>query len=374
MFLHEIRLSDYRNYEQIHFCTNAKVNLFIGKNAQGKTNLLEAIYVLALTKSHRTKSDKELIRFEQNSCHIQAQVEKKHGHLQLDLQIMQRGKKVKINGLEQKKLSDYVGQFNVVMFAPQDLDLVKDGPQVRRRFLDMEIGQIYPSYIYDVNQYAKVLEQRNHYLKNGFAGSVLNPQMIEVWNEQLALYGSKIMVKRQNFISQLQSFAQKTHAGITKDQESLRLEYKPSFEYDFSAEQFTLIEQFMLKLREVKEQEMRRGITLIGPHRDDLCFFINDHDVQTFGSQGQQRTTALSLKLAEVEFIRQEVGEYPILLLDDVLSELDEERQLQLVETFRDKVQIFITSTGVEASFLQKLKEASTYHIHQASIKEIGGA
>ncbi|PYI52378.1 DNA replication/repair protein RecF [Paenibacillus flagellatus] len=368
MYLKKLALSEYRNYESVEFATEGAVNIFVGPNAQGKTNLLEAIFVLALTKSHRTHQDKELIRWGADRTMIRGELDKRYGPCTLDLAISNQGKKAKINGLEQKKLSGFIGALNVVLFAPEDLNIVKGSPGVRRRFLDMEIGQVQPSYLYDLSQYQKVLVQRNNLLKQSFRDSSANGAMMDVWNEQLVRLGIKIMKKRQNFIKKLQIWAESIHRGITNGSETLMIAYKPSFDYAEPVEESVLFEQFMIKLSQAKDQEIRRGTTLFGPHRDDLAFFINDKDVQTFGSQGQQRTTALSLKLAEIEFIHEEVGEYPILLLDDVLSELDTYRQTQLLETFQTKVQTFITTTGVESLQMNRLENASIFHVRNGQL------
>lgn len=364
MYLKHLVLRDYRNYEALDFATEGAVNIIVGPNAQGKTNLLEAIFVLALTRSHRTHQDKELIRWGAERTMLRCELDKRYGPCTLELAIASQGKKAKVNGLEQKKLSDFIGALNVVLFAPEDLSIVKGSPGVRRRFLDMEIGQVQPSYLYDLSQYQKVLVQRNHFLKQSYRETVASSAMLDIWNEQLARLGIKIMKKRQSFIKKLQIWAETIHRGITNGSETLRIDYRPSFECELAGEETVLFEQFMIKLSQAKDQEMRRGTTLYGPHRDDLAFFINDRDVQTFGSQGQQRTTALSLKLAEIEFIHEEVGDYPVLLLDDVLSELDTYRQTQLLETFQTKVQTFITTTGVESLQMNRLENASIFHVH----------
>lgn len=369
MFLRKLALQHYRNYGSIELSTNKAVNVFIGPNAQGKTNLLESIFVLALTKSHRTYQDKELIAWERPEAVIYGEVDKKYGPCKLQLQISAQGKKARINGLEQKKLSGFVGALNVVMFAPEDLEIVKGSPGVRRRFLDMEIGQVHPGYLYDITQYQKILQQRNHYLKqHGGPGGGAKTEMLQVWNEQLATFGTKIMKKRQSFIEKLERWAKTIHSGITADKEALKMEYKPSFGETAGEDETILFRQFMIKLSEVKDQELRRGTTLAGPHRDDLHFFINGKEVQTFGSQGQQRTTALSVKLAELELMNEEVGEYPLLLLDDVLSELDQHRQTQLIETIQNKVQTFITTTGMESVDLSKIPDLAVFQVREGSI------
>lgn len=360
-------MKNYRNYDQLEIDTSNSVNLFIGPNAQGKTNLLESIYVLALTKSHRTHQDRELIQWEQKQALLQCELEKKYGSCKLELSISQQGKRAKINGLEQKKLSSYVGSMNVVLFAPEDMEIVKGSPGIRRRFLDMEIGQIYPGYLYDLSQFQKILMQRNNFLKK-YERSTANEELLQVWNEQFVQYSVKIMKRRQNFIIKLQNWAEQIHSSITSQNERLKIQYAPSFDFrEHLEDEIVLFEQCMIKLNEIKEQEIRRGMSLAGPHRDDLLFYINDRQAQNFGSQGQQRTTALSIKLAEIQLIFEEVGEYPILLLDDVLSELDRNRQTQLIETFQNKVQTFITATDVDQIHANRYYNASTYQISNGS-------
>ncbi|MBJ6361694.1 DNA replication/repair protein RecF [Paenibacillus sp. GCM10012307] len=371
MFLKQITLQNYRNYERIELNTDSQVNLFVGENAQGKTNLLEAVFVLALTKSHRTNKDKELIGWEGAHAHIHGEVEKKYGTVKLDLSFSSQGKKAKVNGLEQRKLSAFIGSLNVVMFAPEDLEIVKGAPGIRRRFLDMEIGQVQPGYLHTLQQYGKVLAQRNNYLKSSGPGSAQQP-LLDVWNMQLAEFGVKIIKKRQSFIHKLLRWAKSIHSGITAGKEELDIKYRPSLDIDLEQDQSVLFEQFMIKLTQVKDQELRRGVTLIGPHRDDLTFYINGKEAQVYGSQGQQRTTALSLKLAEIELIHEEIGEYPLLLLDDVLSELDQNRQTQLIETFQTKVQTFITTTGLESVNLSKLKDARVYQVSKGQVASAG--
>lgn len=369
MKLSSLSLRNYRNYVSADLETDHRVNVFIGQNAQGKTNLLEAIYMIALTKSHRTSKDKELIRWGEDQAVLSAMVERKYGDCRLQLDITNRGKKARINGLEQRKLSEYIGTLNVVLFAPEDLEIVKGSPAVRRRFLDMEIAQVHPSYLHSLNQYHKVLNQRNNFLKSGKAYDASSEPLLAVWNEQLAAYGSKIMGKRQGFIHKLQEWAEMIHTGITGGAEKLDIRYMPSVEMDPAEDETVLFHRFMVKLTQTKEQELRRGATMVGPHRDDLSFRINGKDAYSFGSQGQQRTTALSLKLAEIELIQQETGEYPVLLLDDVLSELDRHRQTQLIETFRSKVQTFITTTGVEGIRMESLDDVRLFDVSGGEIQ-----
>lgn len=369
MFVKKLSLQHYRNYGALTLDSFGGVNLMIGRNAQGKTNLLEALFFLALTKSHRTSKDRELISFGESHAVVHAEIEKKYGHLSLELKLSAQGKKAKLNGLEQRKLSDFIGSLNAVMFAPEDLEIVKGTPGIRRRFLDMEIGQVQPGYLYHLQQYQKVLLQRNNLLKQMWGGSSDQTVMLEIWNEQLVEHGVKIIKKRKQFIRKLQKWADHIHGGITGGSENLRLSYLPSFGEAEEEDEAVLLSQFMIKLSQMKDQEIRRGMTLAGPHRDDLAFHINGNEAQVYGSQGQQRTTALSLKLAEIELIHEEIGEYPILLLDDVLSELDPYRQTQLIETFQSKVQTFITATGIESINASRLQDASIFHVQEGQVR-----
>lgn len=368
MYIEQLKLSHYRNYEHISLNFSPTINVFIGENAQGKTNIMESIYVLAMAKSHRTSNDKELIHWDADYGKIEGVVQKKYGSLPIELVVSKKGKKGKINHLEQTKLSNYIGQMNVVMFAPEDLNVVKGSPQVRRRFIDMEIGQISSVYLYDLLNFQKVLKQRNHLLKMNQGKSCINDVMFEVYTEQYIQTAIKIIQKRFYFMELLQQWAEPIHTSISRGLEKLVVTYKPvsGMKADWSIEQMTnYLEQ---KLHEVKNRELERGVTLIGPHRDDLQFLVNDYDVQTFGSQGQQRTTALSLKLAEIELIKQETKEVPILLLDDVLSELDDYRQTHLLNTIQGEVQTFVTTTSVEGIQHETIQQAEMFHVKQGTI------
>lgn len=365
MHLKEVKLQHYRNYDHIHLFAEAGVNIFLGKNAQGKTNILEAMFVSALTKSHRTSKDKDLIQWNAEQATIHCEVERRLGTANLDLIFSNKGKKAKVNGLEKRKLSEFIGTLNAVMFAPEDLSIVKGNPSVRRKFIDMEIGQISPNYIYHLSQYQKVLVQRNNLLKQNPASALA---MIDIWNEQMAGLAVKILKKRKQFMTKLQGWAKEIHTGISNGQEALEIMYEDSAEIESLEDETVAIDRFMIKLSQVKEQEFRRGVSLIGPHRDDLSFYINGKNVHDFGSQGQQRTTALSLKLAEIELIHQEVGEYPILLLDDVLSELDPYRQSQLLQTIFEKVQTFVTTTSIDGIDEATLSKSALFHVNQGKI------
>jgi DNA replication and repair protein RecF len=371
LYIENISLTNYRNYDKAEVSFENKVNVFLGENAQGKTNIMEAIYVLAIAKSHRTSRDKELISWDKDYAKIEGIIKNKRGPLDLKLIISNKGKKAKLNHIEQKKLSQYIGAMNIVMFAPEDLNLVKGSPQVRRRFIDIEIGQVNPVYMHDLGLYQKLLQQRNHLLKQMQRKQTKDYTMLEVMTTQLTEVAAKIFLKRFEFIKLLQKWADPIHKGISRNLEQLEIQYKPSVDVSENMDLSKMIEVCLEKFDKIRNKEIERGVTLAGPHRDDLLFLVNGKDVQTYGSQGQQRTTALSVKLAEIELIHSEVGEYPILLLDDVLSELDDYRQSHLLNTIQGKVQTFVTTTNVDGIDHATLNEAATFNVIKGEIKKI---
>lgn len=368
MHIQQLTLKNYRNYDQLDLAFDDKINLIIGENAQGKTNLMEAIYVLAFTKSHRTAREKELIQWEKEYAKIEGRITKRNQSLPLEIVISSKGKKAKMNYMEQKRLSDYVGALNVVMFAPEDLTLVKGVPQIRRRFIDMELGQIQPRYVYHLGQYQKILKQRNHLLKQMQRQSVFDRTMLTILTEQLIEHAATLVERRFNFLDLLRKWAGPIHRGISRGLESLEIQYSPTIEVSETANKEKIVTTYLSKFKSLQDKEIDRGTTLIGPHRDDLLFFVNNKDVQTFGSQGQQRTTALSLKLAEIELICNEVGEYPVLLLDDVLSELDDYRQSHLLNTIKGKVQTFVSTTSIEGINHDTLQEAELFRVRNGTV------
>ncbi len=369
MYIEELQLKNYRNYERLEANFENKVNVILGENAQGKTNVMESIYVLAMAKSHRTSNDKELIRWDQDYAKIEGRIAKSRGSLPMQLVISKKGKQARFNHIEQRKLSQYVGNMNVVMFAPEDLNLVKGSPLIRRRFIDMEIGQVSPVYLHDISQYQKILQQRNHYLKQLQTRQQKDQTMLDILTEQFIDYAAKIAARRFEFLRLLEQWALPIHQGISRGLETLEIHYKPSADVSEEQSLSKMVEIYQEKFAKIKLKEIDRGVTMFGPHRDDLAFHVNGRDVQTFGSQGQQRTTALSVKLAEIELIYKEIGEYPILLLDDVLSELDDYRQSHLLNTIQGKVQTFVTTTSVDGIDHQTLKEAAAYRVEAGTIE-----
>lgn len=348
MRLNKLELAHYRNYESLSFSFPKNLNIFLGENAQGKTNLLESIYVLAMTRSHRTNNEKDFIQWGADFARLNGEIQRNARPVELEMSISNKGKRTKINRLEQKKLSDYLGELNVVLFAPEDLYLIKGAPQMRRRFIDMELGQIDNRYLFYLTTYQRVLKQRNKYLKQLSSEKEPDLTYLTILSEQLAEAGSHVLFLRLQFIKKLEGWSQEIHQSITDQRETLRIEYQSSLKVTEEQSQAELETIFLTELTTNFKREIFTQNTSIGPHRDDLLFFIDDKNVQTFGSQGQQRTAALSLKLAEIELIKAEIGEYPILLLDDVMSELDDERQIHLLKTIADKVQTFVTTTTLK--------------------------
>src|SRR5699024_9310836 len=370
MHIQQLQLKNYRNYETMDISFNNHINVIIGENAQGKTNSLEAIYVLAFTKSYRTPREKELIQWDMEYGKIQGRVIKRNQSFPLEIIFNVKGKKAKLNHIEQKRLSDYIGALNIVMFAPEDLMLVKGAPQGRRRFVDMELGQIQPRYIYHLGQYQKILKQRNHLLKQLYKKENPDLTMLHVLTEQLISHGAALLERRFTFLTLLREWAATIHSGISRNLEKLSIKYIPTIDVSEEANKEKIETIYTEKFREIEKKEIDRQTTLIGPHRDDLAFFINDKNVQIYGSQGQQRTTALSVKLAEIELIYNEIGEYPVLLLDDVLSELDSYRQSHLLNTIQGKVQTFVSTTTVEGIQHETIEQASLYHVDNGAIEQ----
>lgn len=370
MYLEELELKNFRNYRTIKVEFSPQINVLIGKNAQGKTNLLEAIYVLAMARSHRTNNDRELICFKQKDAFLAGRVTRKLGSLPLEILLNRRGKKAKVNHLEQARLSQYIGHLNVILFAPEDLLLVKGSPTVRRRFIDMEFGQIDPRYLYNLTQYRAILKQRNNYLKQLQQKKANDLMYLEVLSEQLATFGGAIIVKRLEFLAELERYAKEIHAQITQGNENLSFKYESSLKEDLKSTENEIIANLKKGFANLQPKEIFQGTTLLGPHRDDVVFEIDQKNVQIYGSQGQQRTTALSVKLAEIELMKSQTGEYPILLLDDVLSELDGTRQTHLLKAIQGKVQTFLTTPGLSEITKKLIKEPKIFHIEAGTISE----
>lgn len=359
----KLKLNNYRNYSSIEVGFSSGTNIILGKNAQGKTNLLEAIFTCAIGKSMRATRDNEVIKWGEENAKIKLEVEKRFGKSKIEIYFFKAGKKaIKINSMPIRRIGELLGELRCVFFAPDELKLIKESPEDRRRFMDITLSQISKTYFNLLNKYEKVISTRNKLLKdfkdkNNFKKtSKINlddfedfKRMISVYNSQLAECAAKITISRSNLIISLAPFAQKAHSFLTNNQETLEIGYQGTFpfedEVNSSNEKMEEIKQKYISLYEKNlEKDLSLGYTTIGPHRDDIKVLVNQTDVKSFGSQGQQRTAALSLKLAEIEIIKAQTGEMPILILDDVLSELDKSRREKLLK-FCSLTQTFISST-----------------------------
>lgn len=368
MILTELHLHHFRNYEEqtVHFAPG--VNVLIGHNAQGKTNMLEAIYALSLTRSHRTNNDRELINWQEQTASISGIVQKATGKVPLELQFTKDGKRAKVNHLEQARLSSYIGQLNAILFAPEDLSLVKGAPSIRRRFMDMEFSQMSSKYLYNASQYRSLLRQRNKYLKQLKYGQQHDQVLLDVLSDQLAAYGAEIVVARWHFLRQLEKWAADLHYQISLNAEKLRLVYATQLQVTAETTVDAAYQQLLAVYQENKQREIEQGSTMFGPQRDDLRFMVNGKNVHSFGSQGQQRTTALAVKLAEIDLMKEQTGEYPLLLLDDVLSELDTIRQTHLLTAIQNKVQTFLTTTSLSDVARQLINEPTIFNIENGTL------
>lgn len=339
MIIESVDLQNYRNYEFLNMTFDNKINIIYGDNAQGKTNILESLYVCATSKSHRGSKDKDIIRFGNDEAHIKVMV-KKHGmNYRLDMHLKKnKTKGIAVNGIPIRRAVELFGIINIIIFSPEDMNIIKNGPSERRRFMDMELSQLDKIYLSNLVNYNKVVVQRNKLLKQlQFSGDSGLVDMLDVWDMQLVRYGSEIIKRRMDFIDNINSIIRPVHSKLSGNKEILNLRYIPC----------TTIDNFKDEVIRSRERDIKFKMTNVGPHKDDVAFFINDKDVRKYGSQGQQRTCALSLKLAEIELVKKVINDTPVLLLDDVLSELDANRQNFLLDSIGD-IQTIITCTGLD--------------------------
>ena len=355
MYFKEIELNNFRNYRQQRVEFDPKLNIILGDNAQGKTNLLESLFIMGLGKSFKTNNDKEMIAFGEEfakaSCVVCSDLGK---NTNIEIIYSKEGKVIKVDGIKLSRNIDLLENVYVVVFSPEDLKIVKDGPDLRRRFLDRELCQIKPLYYSDLGNYKKVLKQRNVLLRDQCRDETL----FEVFDESLADYGLRIVEERKKFIARLFEICAKIHSDISNNKEQLNISYETNTRDK---------EQFKAKLRENFEEDLIRGYTSFGPHKDSLNIKINGKDIRIYGSQGQQRTASLSMKLAEIELIKQETGQNAVLLLDDVLSELDINRQRYLIESMKD-VQIFVSSTDIDENLRKLLPDGNVYYVDNGKV------
>lgn len=359
MYINSLEVGNFRNYEFAKVEFHDKINILYGDNAQGKTNLMEAIFVCGTTKSHKGSKDKELIRLNEEEAHIRIYLTKKNMKHRIDMHLKKnKGKGIAIDGVPIKRSGELLGLLNVIFFSPEDLRIIKNGPSERRKFINMELCQLDSLYLHDLGEYNKVLMQRNKLLKQiSFQPSLKDT--LDIWDMNLMEYGKKIILRREDFVKEISSIVTRVNEQLTGGKEHIKMFYEPD----------TTIEEFEEKLKKSREKDFKMFSTSVGPHRDDLCFMNGDIDIRKYGSQGQQRTCALSLKLAEIELVKRTIGDSPILLLDDVLSELDRNRQNYLLDSIHD-IQTIITCTGIEEFVNSRLILDKIFRVIQGSILE----
>ena len=351
MNIRSIELKNFRNYENLEISFDEGTNILFGDNAQGKTNILEAAYMSGTTKSHKGSRDKEMIRFGEEEAHLKTVVARGGREYQIDMHLKKnRAKGIAIDKIPIKKASELFGILNIVFFSPEDLNIIKSGPAERRRFLDSELCQLDRIYLADLTNYNKILAQRNKLLKDMIYRPGLS-DTLPVWDMQLIETGKKIIRRRKQFVDELREIVSDIHYRISGGKEELFLKYEPNIDDIF----------FEDELSRAKEKDKKLCQTSVGPHRDDLLFSIGDVDIRKYGSQGQQRTSALSLKLSEIELVRKSISDTPVLLLDDVLSELDSSRQNYLLNNISD-TQTIITCTGLDEFVRNRFTVNRVFH------------
>lgn len=362
MNIRSIELKNFRNYENLEISFDEGTNILFGDNAQGKTNILEAAYMSGTTKSHKGSRDREMIRFGEEEAHLKTVVVRGGREYQIDMHLKKnRAKGIAIDKIPIKKASELFGILNIVFFSPEDLNIIKNGPAERRRFLDSELCQLDRIYLADLTNYNKILAQRNKLLKDMIYRPSLSDEL-PVWDMQLIETGKKIIRRRKQFVDELREIVSDIHYRISGGKEELFLKYEPNIDDIF----------FEDELSRAKEKDKKLCQTSVGPHRDDLLFSIGDVDIRKYGSQGQQRTSALSLKLSEIELVRKSISDTPVLLLDDVLSELDSSRQNYLLNNISD-TQTIITCTGLDEFVrnrftVNRVFEVIAGHVYERSI------
>ena len=357
MIIRSLELQNFRNYENAHIEFSQGVNIFYGDNAQGKTNILEAVYLGATARSHRAGKDREMIRFGEEEAHIKYFVEKRDIVDRVDMHLKKsRAKGIALNGMPLRRASDLFGIANVVFFSPEDLNIIKEGPSERRKFIDMELCQLDKVYMSNLANYNKVVMQRNKLLKDMDLHQDYM-DTLQVWDMQMVKYGCEVIRRREQFVRQLEAMMKEIHASITGGKEEITVSYEPSVS----------AENFERELEKGRSRDLKARVSLIGPHRDDLAFMLGDIDIRTFGSQGQQRTAALSLKLSEIQIVKERIGDQPVLLLDDVLSELDSSRQEKLLDSIQH-VQTFLTCTGVDEFVKNRFPVNKIFRVTQGNV------
>ena len=357
MYIESVQLKNFRNYDSLELDLAQGTNIFYGNNAQGKTNILEALYLCGTTKSHKGSKDKDMIRFGEDESHIRMMVKRDELSYKIDMHLRKnKAKGVAINGLPIRKAGELFGVVNLVFFSPEDLNIIKNGPGERRRFIDLELCQLDKIYITDLASYNHIVNQRNKLLKDIYIQPSLK-DTLDIWDMQMAEYGRRLINKRSDFIAELNETVRKTHHNLTGGLEELEVIYEPS----------CTSEELEKSVQLNREKDMRMKLTSVGPHRDDLCVMANGIDIRRYGSQGQQRTAALSLKLSEIYMVKRKIKDTPILLLDDVLSELDRSRQNYLLDSIRD-IQTLITCTGLDDFISHQFQIHKVFQVVQGNV------
>lgn len=358
MIIKSLELMNFRNYNLLDLKFSEGTNILYGDNAQGKTNVLEAIYMSATTKSHKGSKDRDIVNFHAEEAHIRTYLEKEGIEYKVDMHLRKnKSKGIAVDGQKLKKAADLLGLLNVVFFSPEDLGIIKNGPAERRRFVDMELCQLDNFYLYNLNHYSKIVNQRNKLLKDMY----FNPQLkdtLNIWDSQLVSFGSKIIERRRIFVEQLNEIILGIHKKLSGGKEELVIKYEPDVE----------IEDFENSMKASQEKDIKLKQTCVGPHRDDFSFMVGEIDIRKFGSQGQQRTAALSLKLSEIELVKKVTKDTPVLLLDDVLSELDSSRQQFLLNTIGD-IQTIITCTGLDEFVNNRFEIDKVFRVVEGAIE-----
>lgn len=356
MYIKKIQLNNFRNYKKQEIELSEGINLFFGDNAQGKTNILESIFLCAIGKSFRAKKEKELINLDEKYATIEIDFEKADRSGKIKIELNDK-KIIYSNGIKQNKLSDILGKINIVMFSPDDIEILKSGPAKRRRFLNIMISQLRPRYMYNLNMYIKAAEQRNNYLRQIDLENK-NKELLDVWDEKVSEYGYEVYKYRNEFVNKIKEKINKYHKEITENKEEIKIKYISDCENK---------EKYKEELKKTRGQDILKGYTTRGVHRDDIYIYINGKQVNIYGSQGQNRTVILSLKLAELEIIKEEIGEYPILLLDDFMSELDQKRRENFLKNINN-TQILITSTD---EFTIEEKMFKKFRVNNANVEKV---
>lgn len=357
MYIESIQLKNFRNYEFLEMEFDKGTNILYGDNAQGKTNILEAVYLCGTSKSHKGSKDKEIIRFHEDESHIRMMIRKDEMSYKIDMHLKKnKAKGVAINGLPIKKARELLGVVNLVFFSPEDLNIIKNGPSERRRFLDLELCQLDTIYLTDLANYNHIVNQRNKLLKDMSLNSRLR-DTLDVWDMQMVHYGKAIIEKRKAFVEELNEIVHEIHRNLTGGIEQIDVVYEPN----------TQSKNFEEMLFRNRERDFRMKMTSTGPHRDDLCVMINGIDIRKYGSQGQQRTAALSLKLSEIYLVKRRIKDTPVLLLDDVLSELDSSRQTYLLDSIHD-IQTMITCTGLDDFISHQFQINKVFHVIKGAV------